>query len=102
MLVSGAGLRFVAFWNRRLRSLLKGFPSTASGSILLCPFGKMPQRESVSFAFILITGVVVLLAFDRALWMTFESALALYGPFLAVVCGYALILTASHLRRTRE
>jgi hypothetical protein len=55
MLVSGAGLRFVAFRNRRLRPLLKGFLSRASGSILLCPFGKMPQRESVSFAFILIT-----------------------------------------------
>jgi hypothetical protein len=41
-------------------------------------------------ALIFISVIAVLLALDEALWMTFESALALYGPLVAVLSGYVL------------
>ena len=41
-------------------------------------------------ALIFVATIVVLLALDDALWGTFKSALALYGPLVAVLSGYVL------------
>lgn len=90
LLVSAAGLRFVAFWDRRLRPLRKNLPLRLSGPVLLSLFGRMFHGGVVWPALIFITAIVVLLALDDALWGTIESSLALYGPFVAVLGGYVL------------
>jgi hypothetical protein len=90
MLVSAAGLRFVAFWDRRLRPLRQSLSLRVFGPVLQSLFGRMFHGGVVGPAMIFITAIVVALALDDALWVTFESSLALYGPFVAVLGGYAL------------
>jgi hypothetical protein len=46
-------------------------------------------------ALIFVAAIVVLLALDDSLWMTFESVLALYGPLAAVLSGYVLFKSAA-------
>jgi hypothetical protein len=41
-------------------------------------------------ALIFVAAIVVLLALDDTLWVTFESALALYGPLVVALGGYIL------------
>jgi hypothetical protein len=42
-----------------------------------------------------VAAIVVLLALDHAMWVTLESALALYGPPIAVLGVYALLKSAA-------
>jgi hypothetical protein len=92
MLVSGAGLRFVAFWDRRLRPLRDDVSLGVTGRPPLSQFSPMSREDHLVVwpALIFIAVIAVLLALDEAMWMTFESALALYGPLVAVLSGYAL------------
>jgi hypothetical protein len=92
MLVGGAGLRFVAFWDRRRRPLREDFSSGFSSWPPLSQFGRMSREDHLVVwpALIFVAAIVVLLAFDDALWGTFESALALYGPLAVVLIGYVL------------
>ena len=96
MLVSGAGLRFVAFWDRRLRPLRENLSLRVPGSLSLSHLGRMSREDHrvVWPALIFVGAIGVLLALDDALWMTFESALALYGPLVVVLGGYVLFKSA--------
>ena len=91
MLVSGAGLRFAAFWGRGLQRLREN-PSLGSGwRPPFSQFGMSREEHLVVWpALIFIAAIVVLLAFDNALWGTFESVLALYGPLVVALIGYVL------------
>jgi hypothetical protein len=92
MLVSGAALRFVAFWDRRLRLLRESPSLRVSGPPHLSQFGRMSREDHLVVwpALIFAAAIVVPLAIDDALWWTFESAVTLYGPLLAVLGGYVL------------
>ena len=92
MLVSGAGLRFVAFWDRRLRPLRENLSLGVPGRAPLSQFGRMSREDHLVVwpVLMFVVTIVVLLALDDALWMTFDSALALYGPLVAVLSGYVL------------
>ena len=83
MLVSGAGLRVVAFLDRK-RHLSESDPSRVPGPPRISPFGRM-SRENQLVVWPVLTFVSViaaLLVLDDALWGLFESALALYGPLV--------------------
>jgi hypothetical protein len=90
MLVGGAGLRFAAIWDRGLRPLRENLSLAVPGGPFFSQFGPLSREDHLVIwpALIFIAAIVVLLALDDALWMTFESALALYGPLVAVVSGY--------------
>ena len=92
MLVSGAGLRFVAFWDRRTRLLGEKPSLGVAGRPPLSQFGRLSHKDHLVVwpALIFVAAIVVLLALDDSLWMTFESVLALYGPLAAVLSGYVL------------
>ena len=92
MLVSGAGLRFVAFLDRRLRPLRENLSLGVPGRAPLSQFGRMSREDHLVVwpVLMFVVTIVVLLALDDALWMTFNSALALYGPLVAVLSGYVL------------
>jgi hypothetical protein len=96
MLVSGAGLRFVAFWDRRLRPLRENLSLGVPSRPALSQFGPMSREDHLVVwpALIFVVMIVVLLALDDALWMTFDSALALYGPLVAVFGAYVLFKSA--------
>jgi hypothetical protein len=100
MLVSGAGLRVVAFLDRK-RHLSESDPSRVPGPPRISPFGRI-SRENQQVVWpvsTLVAVIVVLLALDDALWGLFESALALYGP-LVVIFG-ANVLFKSVVRGVR-
>jgi hypothetical protein len=96
MLVSGAGLRFVAFWDRRLRPLRENLSLGVPGRPPLSRFGPMSREDHLVVwpALIFVVTIVVLLALDDALRMTFDSALALYGPLVTVLSGFVLFKSA--------
>ena len=50
-------------------------------------------------AFAFLAAIMVLLALDDAIWGLFESALALYGPVLAILGVYFLLKSAIRGRR---
>jgi hypothetical protein len=92
MLVSGAGLRFFAFWDRRLRAFRENVSLRATGPTPLSQLCRMSREDHLVLwpALIFVGAIAVLLALDDALWGTFESALALYGPLVVVLGGYVL------------
>ena len=92
MLVSGAGLRFVAFCDRRLRQMCESLSLRDPDPPPLFQFGRMSREDHLVVwpALIFVAAIVVLLALDDTLWVTFESALALYGPLVVALGGYIL------------
>jgi hypothetical protein len=96
-LVSGAGLRVVAFLDRK-RHLRESHPLRVPSPPRVSPFGRMSREDHlVIWPVLIFVGViVVLLARDDALWGLFESALALYGPLVVV-----LVLFKSAVRGIR-
>jgi hypothetical protein len=92
MLLSGAGLRFAAFWERRLRPFRKNLSLGVARRPPLSRFGRMSREDHLVVwpALTFVTAIVVLLALDDSLWMTFVSAFALYGPLVVVLSGYVL------------
>ena len=105
MLVSGAGLRIVAFADRRLRPLRENHPLRVPGPSSVSQFGRMSREDHLVVwpVSIFIGVIVVLLALDDALSALFESALALYGPPVVVLGGYALLKSAvREIRRRRH
>ena len=101
MLVSGAGLRVVAFLDRK-RHLSESDPSRVPGPPRISPFGRM-SRENQLVVWPVLTFVAViaaLLALDDALWGLFKSALALYGPLVVILGAYILLKSA--IRRLRH
>jgi len=96
MLVSGAGLRIVAFADRRLRPTHEShslrFPDPSSVS----QFGRMAREDHLVVwpVFIFVSVIMVLLVLDGALSVFFESALVLYGPPVVVLGAYALLKSA--------
>jgi hypothetical protein len=92
MLVSGAGLRFVAFCDRRLRPMCESLSLRDPDPPPLFQFGRMSREDHLVVwpALIFVAAIVVLLALDDTLWVTFESALALYGPLVVALGGYIL------------
>jgi hypothetical protein len=87
LLIGGAGLRFVVFWDRRLRPLLENLFLKVAGPSPLFHFDRMSRKDHLAVwpALLFVAPIVVLLALDHALWGTLESALALYGPPIAVL-----------------
>ena len=85
MLVSGAGLRVVAFLDRK-RHLSESDPSRVPGPPRISQFGRMSRENQLVVWPVLtfVAVIVVLLALDDALWGLFESALALYGPLVVI------------------
>jgi hypothetical protein len=92
MLVGAAGLRFAAFWDRRLRSLREDLSLRVPGPPRLSQFSRMSCEDYLVVwpALALVGAIVLLLALDDALWGIFESALALYGPLVVVLGGYIM------------
>jgi hypothetical protein len=92
MLVSGAGLRVVAFLGRR-RHLRESDPLRVPGPPRISTFGRMSREDHlVVWPVLIFVGViVVLLALDGALWGLFESALALYGPLVVILGVYVFV-----------
>jgi len=96
MLVSGAGLRVVAFSDRKLQRLQENLPLKVPAP------PKDPQFRAISredhlvvWPVLIFVGViVVLLVLDDALWGFFESALALYGPLAVLLSAYVLFKSA--------
>jgi hypothetical protein len=86
MLVSGAGLRVVAFLDRK-RHLRENHPPRVSS------FGRVSREDHlVVWPVSIFIGVIVaLLALEETLWVLCESALALYGPLVLVIGVYILI-----------
>jgi hypothetical protein len=97
LLVSGAGLRFVSFWDRRLRPLREDLFLKVAGPSPLFHFDRMPRQDHLVVwpALLFVAAIVVLLALDNALWVTLESALVLYGPPIAVLGVYVLLKSAA-------
>ena len=95
-LVSGAGLRVVAFSDRRLGHLRENLPLRVPGPPKVSHFGGMSREDHlVVWPVLIFVGViVVLLVLDDALWGLFESALALYGPLVVVFGAYVLLKSA--------
>ena len=95
MLVCGAGLRAVAFLDRK-RHLSESDPSRVPGPPKSSPFGRMSRenRRVVWPVLTFVAVIVVLLALDDALWGLFESALALYGPLVVILGTYVLFKSA--------
>jgi hypothetical protein len=91
MLVSGAGLRVVAFLDRK-RHRSESDPSRVPGPPRISPFGRMSRENQLVVWPVLtfVAVIVVLLALDDALWGLFESALALYGPLVVIFGAYVL------------
>ena len=96
MLVGGAGLRLAAFCDRRLRPLRESFSLRIPSRPALSQFARMfrENRRVVWHVLLFIVGIIVLLAFDHALWDTLEAALVLYGPPIAALGTYALLKSA--------
>jgi hypothetical protein len=92
MLVSGAGLRFVAFLDRRLRPLRENLSLRVPRTRPFLKFDRMSREDHlvVWSALTFVCAITILLALDDALWGIFESALALYGPLVVVLGGYVL------------
>jgi hypothetical protein len=101
MLVSGAGLRFVAFADRRLRPLCQNRTLRVSGPPSVSQFRRMSRKDHlVVWPVLIFVGVIAaLLALDDALWGLFDLALALYGPLVVVLGAYVLL--KSSVRRIR-
>jgi hypothetical protein len=93
MLVSGAGLRFVAFADRRLRPLCQNHTLRVSGPPSVSQFGRMSRKDHlVVWPVLIFVGVIAaLLTLDDALWGLFDLALALYGPLVVVLGAYVLL-----------
>jgi hypothetical protein len=96
MLVTGAGLRVVAFSDRRLQHLSENHPLKVPDPPKVSRFGGMSRGDHlVVWPVLIFVGVIMfLLVLDDALWGFFESALALYGPLLMVVGAYVLFKSA--------
>jgi hypothetical protein len=96
VLVSGAGLRFVAFWDRILRPLRENLSLRVLGPLSFFQFRRMSREDHrVVWPVLIFVGAIgVLLALDDSLWGLFESALALYGPLMVVLGGYVLFRSA--------
>jgi hypothetical protein len=97
MLVSGAGLRLAAFWDRRLRPLRESFSSRILGRPTLSQVPRMSREDRVALwpALLFVTGIVALLVLDDTLWNTLESALVLYGPPIVILSAYVLLKSAA-------
>ena len=95
MLVSGAGLRVVAYLDRK-RHLRENHPFRVPGPPRVSSFGRMSREHHLVVwpVLIFVGTIVVLLALDGALWGLFESALALYGPIVVVLGAYVLFKSA--------
>ena len=95
MLVGGAGLRVVAYLDRK-RHLRKNHPFRVPGPPRVSSFGRMSREHHLVVwpVLIFVGAIVVLLALDGALWGLFESALALYGPIVVVLGAYVLFKSA--------
>ena len=95
MLVSGAGLRVVAFSDRK-RHLRESLSLRVPGPPRVSTFGRMSREDHlVVWPVLIFVGVImVLLALDDALWGLFESALALYGPLVVILGAYVLLMSA--------
>ena len=101
MLVSGAGLRIVAFLDRK-RHLSESDPSRVPGPPRISPFGRMSRENQLVVwpALTFVAVIAALLALDDALWALFELALALYGPLVVILGAYILLKSA--IRRLRH
>ena len=95
MLVSGAGLRVVAYSDRK-RYLRENHPSRVPGPPRVSSFSRMCREDHLVIwpVSIFVLVIVVLLAIDDALLGLFESALALYGPLVVVLGTYVLSKSA--------
>ena len=96
MLVSGAGLRVVAFSDRKLQRLRENLPLKVPAPPRDPQFRAISREDHlVVWPVLIFVGViVVLLVLDDALWGFFELALALYGPLVVVVSAYVLFKSA--------
>jgi hypothetical protein len=96
MLVSGAGLRIVAFADRRLRPLHESHFLRFSDPSSVSQFGRMAREDHLVVwpVFIFVGVILVLLVLDDALSVFFQSALVLYGPPVVVLGAYALLKSA--------
>ena len=76
MLVSGAGLRVVAFLDRK-RHLSESDPSRVPGPPRISPFGRMSRENQLVVWPVLtfVAVIVALLALDDALWGLFEVSI---------------------------
>jgi hypothetical protein len=91
MLVGAAGLRFVVFWDGRLRPLGKSISVKISGAPLRSLLGRMFHGRFVWSALSFITTIIILLTLDDALGTAFDASFVLYGPSVAVLAGYELL-----------
>jgi hypothetical protein len=96
VLVAGAGLRLAAFCDRRLWPLRESFSLRSPSRPTLSRFAHMyrEDRRAVWCALPFVSGIIVLLALDDALWDTLVAASVLYGPPIAVLAGYVLLRSA--------
>jgi hypothetical protein len=101
MLVVGAGLRVAKFSHEKLRRPRETLPSRVGGSPIVSRPGRKSREDHLIAwpAFVFLAAIMVLLALDDAIWGLFESALALYGPVLAVLGVYFLLKSAVRGRR---
>jgi hypothetical protein len=93
VLVGGAGLRLAAFWDRTLR---ESFSLRSPNRPTLSQFADVyrEDRRVVWCALLFVSGIIVLLALDDALWVTLVAASVLYGPPVALLGGYMLLKSA--------
>ena len=96
MLVSGAGLRVVAFSDRKLQRLRENLRLKIPAPPRDPQFRGISREDNlVVWPVLIFVGViVVLLVLDDALWGFFESALALYGPLAVLLSAYVLFKSA--------
>ena len=68
-----------------------------AGPSPLFHFDRMSRQHHLAVwpALLFVAAIVVLLALDHALWGTLETALALYGPPIAVLGVYVLFKSAA-------
>ncbi|MGB7097488.1 MAG: hypothetical protein WBD95_01800 [Xanthobacteraceae bacterium] len=93
MLVVGAGLRVARFSHEKLRRPRATLPLSVGGSPAAARLGSKPGEDRLIVwpVFVFLAAIMVLLALDDAIWGFFESALALYGPVLAILGVYVLL-----------
>ena len=114
MLVGGAGLRVVAFLDRKSRYLHESLPLQVHAPVSVSQFSRMSREdylneqviqadqrlqgvngEKIVWPVLIFFGIILVpLVLDDALWQLFESALALYGPIAALLGAYVLLMSA--------
>jgi hypothetical protein len=84
VLISGAGLRIVAFSDRKLQHLHENRPLRIRGPSRVSRFGETSREDHLIVwpALIFVGVIVVLLALGHPPCQLFDSALALYGPLV--------------------